>query len=504
MTALIWSRTVPLFEAPDELSHYRYAEFIAEYGELPDSEDVKNLWEGFQPPLYYTLLAGLIRAGFVQTGIVPVKNKRYEPWGSNRELNLFDHRAIREKSSAASIRGVYLFRMLNVLFGTLLTLACFKLMQEIRAERVGDLLIVVWCFVPATLFSAATITNDILAALLSVCGLLYYQRYRNTGSLISVLWSALAFGFGVMTKSTVLILWVMLLLFEVLRSPSFKPTLSRVLLGAVPLLLGGAAAYRSLSLHPVMDPDPIRLAWINSSPLWQILSWPLTFAKMVYWSLATSVGVLGAQTVWLPGWVYGLFFGFLVALMKYARPRDGDVRLGCKEIVTRHTVVTASLLALLMLLVATTARFRASGETMNARLLLGYVPGLLAGLALFARGIAVERIAGLPRFFKSATISAAAAVVVLAVPDSFLDSTAGSISSALNLRHDASYYSAVFRRGLQALAVIGLIILLTPSLLQRLAVLRIDRRGWVILIACAGALLNLALLFSYVEPALVS
>lgn len=503
MTALIWSRTVPLFEAPDELSHYRYAAFIAAHGKLPDSEDVKNLWEGFQPPLYYALLAGLIRSGLVQTGVVPVENERYESLGSNRDLNLFDHRAILERSSSASIRGVYLFRMLNVLFGSLLILACFKLMQEIRAERVGDLLVVVWCFVPATLFSAATITNDVLAALLSVCGLWYYQRYRNTGSQITVLWSALAFGFGIMTKSTVLILWVMLLLLDVLRSPSFKPTLSRVLLGAVPLLLGGAAAYRSLSLHPVMDPDPIRLAWINSSPLWQALSWPLTFAKMVYWSLATSVGVLGAQTVWLPGWVYGLFFGFLVALMNYARPQEGGVRSRCQEIVARHTVVAASLLALLILLVATTARFRASGETMNARLLLGYVPGLLAGLALFARDMSVERIAGLPRFSKSVTITASAAVVLLALPNSLLNGIAESIGSALNLRHDASYYSEVFRRGLQALAVIGLMILLTRPLLQRLVVFRVGRHGWVILIACAGALLNLVLLFSYVEPALV-
>ena len=56
--ALVYSLTVPLFEGPDEIWHYAFANHLASGGDLPVF-DVKQpatfLRNGAHPPLYYAL-----------------------------------------------------------------------------------------------------------------------------------------------------------------------------------------------------------------------------------------------------------------------------------------------------------------------------------------------------------------------------------------------------------------------------------------------------------------
>lgn len=50
----------PSFYAPDEQAHFRYIQYIAEYGNLPTLADCasgNNCYEYYQPPLYYLLLS---------------------------------------------------------------------------------------------------------------------------------------------------------------------------------------------------------------------------------------------------------------------------------------------------------------------------------------------------------------------------------------------------------------------------------------------------------------
>jgi 4-amino-4-deoxy-L-arabinose transferase-like glycosyltransferase len=59
--ALIYSASVPIFEAPDEPAHFLYANDLAQGDGLPILDYAMSPREYHQPPLYYWLVAGVLR-----------------------------------------------------------------------------------------------------------------------------------------------------------------------------------------------------------------------------------------------------------------------------------------------------------------------------------------------------------------------------------------------------------------------------------------------------------
>ena len=59
VVGLIYSVVVPLFEAPDEVWHFAFADHLAKGGGLPVLSGTKSVFlrEGGQPPLYYAVVA---------------------------------------------------------------------------------------------------------------------------------------------------------------------------------------------------------------------------------------------------------------------------------------------------------------------------------------------------------------------------------------------------------------------------------------------------------------
>ncbi len=55
----------PIYEAPDEISHFHYAQIIAGHASLPGA----GIHERQQPPLYYLLSAALLKLGLGLTGV---------------------------------------------------------------------------------------------------------------------------------------------------------------------------------------------------------------------------------------------------------------------------------------------------------------------------------------------------------------------------------------------------------------------------------------------------
>ena len=61
--SLVYSLAVPLFEGPDEIWHYAFANHLASGGGLPVfdvNQPATFLRNGAHPPLYYALIAPLI------------------------------------------------------------------------------------------------------------------------------------------------------------------------------------------------------------------------------------------------------------------------------------------------------------------------------------------------------------------------------------------------------------------------------------------------------------
>lgn len=503
VTALIWSQQIPLFEAPDELSHYRYAEFIAKNDRLPIQSELARdpgLWEGFQPPLYHVVLSTLIRTGIVEPGIVVSENIAFDRTNVTSKAIQYDAQYIRDHNPDNVVNGVYRLRFVNVLFGALFIWVCFLLMRTTNAETFGAQAIAVWMAFPAVIFSAATLSNDMLAALCSVTGLLFYARYKRQESIYFALLSALCFGLGLLTKNTVLLLWAALVSLELFATPRFRLTRARLVLIAIPIAMSGIAVARSLSLHPMMDPDPVRLAWINSSPFWILFSWPLTLLKSVYWSVATSVGVLGAQALWLPGWMYGVFFSVILVFVASARI---NLRAKLSQILDQHAIFLASATTLIMFLLLSVARFRESGETMHARLLLGYIPGIIQGIAVFGTSPDKLKSSTFTVLKVIAIFAVLAGLIVLLLPQVSLNGAISQLTNFLKAGRNLSYYADLTRRFAVALMICGGAFFFYRPIALWLSAGTENIGKRVVVLTAIGMVLNIGLLHYYVVPLLI-
>lgn len=441
--------------------------------------------------------------GVASPDVRAIVNPDHDPYGANSELNWFDQCAMVAQDSNRSLPGVYWLRVLNSLFGALLILSCFRLMREVGAERSGALLIAIWSFVPAVIFSCSTMTNDVLAALLSVFGLVQYQRYHNNQTLRPALIAGVCFGLGMMTKTNVLFLWAPLLMLEALQSPRFRFTKERVALLVLPIVISSLSVIRSLSLHSVMDPDPHRLAWINSSLFWQIASWPLSLLKILYWTVATSVGVLGPQTVWLPGWIYGLYAGVVLFVLLHCWTLAREWKLRCTGLCVSQSVISASWFATAAMLIVLAVSFRESGEPMHARLLLPFMPGILAGFAIAIKDVSPNKFQLIrSRKLQFVLGTVAVASFLLIISKESVDNAALQIKQTLNLRGLAITYTGILQRGLWAMIVGATFLLVASPFLNRLSPHRFRFETLVMLFASFGVLLNIALLYSFVVPCL--
>src|SRR5947207_7529818 len=70
-----YSLVVPVWEAYDEDGHFAYARYLAQHGHLltPGDPEAELVWERFQPPLYYALIAPILSAFELGDPFQPIK-----------------------------------------------------------------------------------------------------------------------------------------------------------------------------------------------------------------------------------------------------------------------------------------------------------------------------------------------------------------------------------------------------------------------------------------------
>jgi len=98
--ALVYSLTVPLFEGPDEIWHYAFANHLANGGGLPVFDAMQPatfLRNGAHPPLYYALIAAVIapidRADFPDAYRFNLASPRITRGASGTSASLLIHTA---------------------------------------------------------------------------------------------------------------------------------------------------------------------------------------------------------------------------------------------------------------------------------------------------------------------------------------------------------------------------------------------------------------------------
>ncbi len=207
----VFSVANPIHEATDEVRHYRYVRYIADYGQLPVQSGAEGNAQAHHPPLYYAT------AALVSFWVHP-SDPLYEPlhnpqWGfRNWEVgtdnkNLYLHGPDEAWPYRDASLAAHLARWVTLLWGAAavaLTIAIARtLLPEYPAvSLVAGALI---AFNPMFLYLGAAVNNDVpagtVAAAITLASL---HTVRDGITRRGTIWLGALFGVGMLVKFNVL------------------------------------------------------------------------------------------------------------------------------------------------------------------------------------------------------------------------------------------------------------------------------------------------------------
>jgi 4-amino-4-deoxy-L-arabinose transferase-like glycosyltransferase len=311
--ALLYSAATPLWEAPDEPSHYLYVEYLAVHGALPSPAPaqrgrfyeygyVTSLYEWYQLPLYYALVAPPVAAAnALSPGCVPQQFPPVNP-EFPRAVRLFNADLPQVFCQAP---GPCVARLLSIVLGVLTLLATYRLALAVAPGRETAALTATgfMAFIPQFTFLTGYVTNDNLADLLgAVCVLACVDLLGRHGAHAQrrVLGVGLLAALALVTKLSLLFVlplgWLVLALRAWrVRSAAQGAREAALFTGAaVSLLVGGFVLLPGVRAQlayavKVLEPQAghLSLAYVASL-------WPLTHAS--FW------GRFGWMNVSTPDW----------------------------------------------------------------------------------------------------------------------------------------------------------------------------------------------------------
>ncbi|MBI3537553.1 MAG: glycosyltransferase family 39 protein [Chloroflexi bacterium] len=285
--ALMYSVSLPLFEGPDEDDHFRFAKYLADQRALP-----AQLFEpgggaaghqGWQPPLYYALVA-LIISPLDTSDYSEHLYRNYavtfvgDPACCGR--NIYYHFSNENFPYTRTTLAVHLARLLSILFGAITVAATYALTKillrdsndaalKLHSESVALVAASLVAFNPSFLFASALVSNDAPLAAFSALVLLQWARLargtlalniKNAASLGALI------GLGILTKTTALALIPLsFFLFAILayRQRSFRTFLSSFFICSFVIFLFTAWWFaRNFALYG--DPLATRLVLVSA------------------------------------------------------------------------------------------------------------------------------------------------------------------------------------------------------------------------------------------------
>lgn len=258
---------VPLYEAPDERAHSRYAASLAEQGKLPKFTVVED-YESWHPPLYYALGAGVLK--LLALGPVPnLEQNPNFPAQSESHLHTVDESFPYSKPVLAVhvLRGVSgLFAAGTLVFVYLITLVVFpqrRLLALSAASTTG--------LVPQFAFIASMVNNDAASVFFAAATVYFGLRYMRDTRPTWLFIAAIALSLGALSKSTAMIAGVVPMGVVLFSALPWRQRLNQLaVLGFLPLSMAGWFYVRSLVLWGAIFPK--HLFWpLSPAPIWDPL-----------------------------------------------------------------------------------------------------------------------------------------------------------------------------------------------------------------------------------------
>jgi hypothetical protein len=208
---LAYSIANPLFEATDELRHYRFVQHIIQRQSLPIQGSDNCSAQGHHPPLFYSaaaLVTGWIDAGH-DVCYEPPKNPfwAYRYWEvGNDNKNQYLHGDEEAFPWSGNALAAHLSRIVNIFIGAAVVWVTWAIGRTIWPERpylaVGGAAIV--AFNPMFLFMSGAINNDVIAALAGAAITLAAVRLLRDGQGLRLRWGiimGILFGLALLSKS---------------------------------------------------------------------------------------------------------------------------------------------------------------------------------------------------------------------------------------------------------------------------------------------------------------
>lgn len=158
-----YSLTVPLWEAPDEVAHFRYVQHLRETGRLP-VQQVGVLGEAHQPPLYYAVaaLASLPGSLLQETAVFRLNPRFTWAGGTGDQVNASLHGSAETFPFRGQALAFRLARAVSLVMGALTVLLIIRSGQMVFPEwPLLGLFAGVWTALnPQFLFISGVLNND--------------------------------------------------------------------------------------------------------------------------------------------------------------------------------------------------------------------------------------------------------------------------------------------------------------------------------------------------------
>jgi len=338
---LAYSQVVPAWESYDEDGHFAYAFYLAQHQRLTlDAADplASQIWEKFQPPLYYDLIAPAV-ALFDRDASFPSPPRN--PYFTNGDAGV--NYALHPAAASAAEIALRAARAVGVLISTLSVIAVFLAARRLwpadpAATWAATLLYAFW---PQFLFVGSMVTNDVLVTALAAAAVWLSVTLALDGlHLRPAILLSIVVGAALVTKlnaAALLVLAVGALALS-LRSggaPAASRTRWRLWLGLAGLFILVVAALWALSSLNFVTGQVFRLATLrdfanNLNPSSQSAN-GFIVAALAY-AFRTFLASYGWGNLETFSWLYWLWpvglglalAGFVIAVWQRRRGRQLD------------------------------------------------------------------------------------------------------------------------------------------------------------------------------------
>lgn len=294
-----WSFAVPVFEAPDEPAHWRYANYLNQIHSLPIEGE--SFPEAASPPLYYLLIAPL--ATHVEFPPIGFVGQEY----GNRYL-LFPPRLYQNDSD--DFRRFWLFRtarLVSVLISVLTIWLCALAGMEASGRPSTGLLAGgLLAFWPMFTFRAMNVSNDSLMTLLAALALYLIVRMIKRGFTWGIgISTALAIAGAFLCKINAIVLPCALMLALFSEKVPWRAKLLRAgVLGAIMLAIVSPWLLRNQHLYGELLAQNTMFTMGGVHVIKHALGWEYFRFYFPFHFITSFIGCFGWMNVFLPGLVY--------------------------------------------------------------------------------------------------------------------------------------------------------------------------------------------------------